>query len=144
MNTTAPTGRLKVTVATADPYTVDTPISVIHGETLQLVETSKCNEEISLPVGTYVVSTTLPRANARSASRRSSRTSSRSRARGRAAAGGGARTGEPVVAPSAAPERPVTRSAALTAPWHVRFHVRTQEGAYEARGHAGLGRVTYA
>ena len=49
MNTTAPTGPLKVTVATADPYTVDTPISVIHGETLQLVETSSATRRSRSP-----------------------------------------------------------------------------------------------
>jgi hypothetical protein len=132
VNTTAPTGRLKVTVATADPYTVDTPISVIHGETLQLVETSKCNEEISLPVGTYVVSTTLP-SGERSvgvAEVVSDELAELALAVEQPPAAEPA-PGEPVVAPSAAPERPVTRSAALTAPWHVRFHVRTQEGAYE-------------
>ena len=36
------------------------PIIVIDGKTLQLVQTSSCNEEISLPAGTYVVSATLP------------------------------------------------------------------------------------
>lgn len=129
MNRTVPTGRLKVTVATADPYTVDAPINVIHGETLKLVETSKCNEEISLPVGTYVVSTTLP---------------SGERSVGVAEVVSDelaelaleveqppASTASPPLESLGAPERPVTRSAELTAPWHVRFHVRTQEGAYE-------------
>jgi hypothetical protein len=133
VNKTVPTGRLKVTVATPNQYSVDAPISVIHGETLQLVETSKCNEEISLPVGTYVVSTTLP-SGERSVG--VAKVVSDELAELALSAGAAAALTPP---PSQsieslgadAPERPVTRSAALSSPWHVRFHVRTPDGAYE-------------
>jgi hypothetical protein len=133
----APTGTLKVNVDSPDPYAVDAPISVLDSATLQLVETSTCNQEISLPVGTYVVSTTLP---------------SGERSSGVAEVVSGelaelalsveqptAAAPPPAAAPAGAaleslgaPERPVTRSAAVsTLPWHVRFFVQTQDGTHE-------------
>jgi hypothetical protein len=128
-----PTGTLKVSVASSDPYAYDSPISVLDRETLQLVKSSTCNQEIALPVGTYVVSTTLP-------------SGERSSGVAEVASGELAElelsVGQPAAAPTApappaaveslgAPGRPVTRSAAAPAPWHVRFFVRTQEGVYE-------------
>jgi hypothetical protein len=129
VNATPSTGRLKVSVATSDPYTFDAPISVIDSSTLQLVKTSTCNEEISLPVGTYVVSTTLP-------------SGERSTGVAEVVSDELAELALSLAEPAAAPPPPaleslgpaggaVTRSAAAPAPWHVRFHVRTHEGAYE-------------
>ncbi|HSJ94390.1 MAG TPA: hypothetical protein VK896_10185 [Gaiellaceae bacterium] len=143
MNAPAPpTGRLRVTVGSADPYGIDHPISVIHGSTLELVKTSSCNTEISLPVGTYVVSTTLP-SGERSvgvAEVVSDELAELALAVAEPAPAAAAPP-PPAAAPPAdafvpgsagGPERPVTRSAAPPAsPWHVRFHVRTHEGAYE-------------
>jgi len=59
MSPPTPTGRLKVRLETSAPY-VAQPISVIDGSSLQLVASAACNEEIEVPVGTYVVSATLP------------------------------------------------------------------------------------
>jgi hypothetical protein len=130
VKTPQPTGRLKVSVDTPEPY-FDAPISVIDGSSLQLVETSTCNEEISLPVGTYLVSTTLP-------------SGERSVGVAEVVSDELAELALTVEQPAAAPPAPppaleslgpagsrVTRSAAASAPWHVRFHVQIQDGAYE-------------
>ena len=127
MNT--PTGTLKVSVASTDPYAYDSPISVLDRETLQLVKSSTCNQEISLPIGTYVVSTTLP---------------SGERSSGVAEVVSGelaelALSVEQPTASAAAPSleslgpaaQPVTRSATVSTPWHVRFFVPGQAGGYE-------------
>jgi hypothetical protein len=52
-------GRLKVNLESADPY-VTQPVNVIHGDSLQLVASPNCGEEIEVPAGTYIVSATLP------------------------------------------------------------------------------------
>ncbi|MGH3109784.1 MAG: hypothetical protein ACRDQT_02555, partial [Gaiellaceae bacterium] len=130
MNAQPATGRMKVDVATPGAYSVDAPINVIDAATLQLVETSTCNMEISLPVGTYLVTTTLP---------------SGERSQGVAEvlsdelAELALTTAEPVVeAPAPAggglESLGPTRGEAAPAPapaWHLRFHVRTQDGAFQ-------------
>lgn len=130
MNTTLPTGRLKVSVDTPEPHYFDAPISVIDGKTLQLVETSTCNEEISLPVGTYLVSTTLP---------------SGERSLGVAEVVSdelselALTVDQPAVVPPPEPALEslgsaggaLRRSATPPERWHVRFHAQTQLGAYE-------------
>jgi len=135
VNAPPATGRLKVDVATPGPYSLDAPINVIDAATLQLVETSKCNTEISLPVGTYVVTTTLPSG---------ARSQGVAEVRSDELAELALTVAEPVVespAPDGAaleslgPTRgEVTRSAAAPAPaptWHLRFHVRTHDGVFQ-------------
>ncbi len=133
MNATPATGRLKVDVATTGPYSPDAPINVIDATTLQLVETSKCNTEISLPVGTYLVTTTLPSGE---------RTQGVAEVVSDELAELALTVAQPAVeAPpggagleSLGPTRgEVTRSAgaAPAEPWHLRFHVRTPDGAFQ-------------
>jgi hypothetical protein len=135
VNATPATGRLKVDVVTPGPYSLDAPINVIDAATLQLVETSKCNTEISLPVGTYVVTTTLP-SGERSQGvaevlsdelAELALTVAEPAVESPAPGGGGLE--------SLGPTRgEVTRSAAAPAPaptWHLRFHVRTHDGAFQ-------------
>ena len=134
MNAQPETGRLKVGVVTAGPYAVDAPINVIDAATLQLVETSTCNTEISLPVGTYLVTTTLPSGE---------RTQGVAEVLTDELAELALTTAEPVVeSPAPAPagggleSLGPTRGEAAPAPapgpaWYLRFHVRTHDGAFQ-------------
>jgi len=131
VNAPPATGRLKVDVATPGPYSLDAPINVIDAATLQLVETSTCNMEISLPVGTYLVTTTLPSGE---------RTQGVAEVVSDELAELALTIAEPVVESPAGLESlggEATRSApAPPAPapapaWHLRFHVRTHDGAFQ-------------
>jgi hypothetical protein len=131
VSTSVSTGRLKVSIDTSEPYLTGAPISVLDGTTLQLVETSTCDEEIALPVGTYVVTTTLP-------------SGKRSLGVAEVVSDELAELALVVSEPAAeAPPRPpleslgptrgrLTRSARAAEPWHVRFHVRrASDGTFE-------------
>ena len=57
----SPTGEGSLTVTMGDEWNTGRPsVSLIDSKTLQLVKTSRCDEAVSLPEGTYVVRATLP------------------------------------------------------------------------------------